>query len=77
MRIAVALAVAAAGCGRAGAPELAGDRAYGAARYAEALAAYRQVPGTAPGRLWAKVGAAGGGAGTGAVWKPLFRPRRR
>ncbi|MGH7518932.1 MAG: hypothetical protein ACREOC_15955, partial [Gemmatimonadales bacterium] len=54
----LALALVAAG-GGGGGPELAGDRAYGAARYAEALVAYRQAADdNAPGRVWAKVGAA-------------------
>ncbi|MGH7628091.1 MAG: hypothetical protein ACREOF_01630, partial [Gemmatimonadales bacterium] len=47
------------GCGGAGGPELAGDRAYGAARYQEAFAAYRDAAGSdGPGRVWAKLGAA-------------------
>jgi tetratricopeptide (TPR) repeat protein len=59
MRSRVLLAFLAAGCGGAGGPELAGDRAYGAARYAEALAEYREAAGTdGPGRIWAKVAAA-------------------
>lgn len=54
----LALALVAA-CGGAGGPELAGDRAYGAARYEEALVAYRKAADdNAPGRVWAKVGAA-------------------
>jgi tetratricopeptide (TPR) repeat protein len=54
----VALVVA-AGCRGSAGPELAGDRAYGAARYAEALAAYRESAGEkGPGRVWAKVAAA-------------------
>jgi len=59
MRIVLALGILAAGCRGAGGPELAGDRAYGAARYDEALAAYRHAAGkTGPGRVWAKLAAA-------------------
>lgn len=59
MRMAPVLAVLAAGCLGAGGPELAGDRAYGAGRYDEALARYREVAGpSGPGRVWAKLGAA-------------------
>jgi tetratricopeptide (TPR) repeat protein len=46
------------GCGGA-APERAGDRAYGASRFDEAVAAYRHaVAQGASARLWAKLGAA-------------------
>jgi hypothetical protein len=53
------LLVLAAGCGGSAGPELAGDRAYGAAQYQAALAAYRQAAATrGSGRIWAKLGAA-------------------
>lgn len=56
--------VVAAGCRGSSGPELAGDRAYAAARYDEALAAYRTSAGdNGPGRVWAKAGAAGLHAG--------------
>lgn len=49
----------AAACSSAGGPELVGDRAYGAGRYAEAMARYREAARRrADGRLWAKIGAA-------------------
>jgi tetratricopeptide (TPR) repeat protein len=48
-----------AACRGAGGPELAGDQAYGAGRYAEALTQYRAATGrNTPGRVWAKLGAA-------------------
>jgi tetratricopeptide (TPR) repeat protein len=49
----------AAGCTGSGGPELAGDRAYGATRYGEALAAYREAAGAkGSGRVLGKLGAA-------------------
>jgi len=55
----VALLLAGTGCGNDGGQEGAGDRAYGEARYEEALAAYAPLAEAAPSaRLWAKVGAA-------------------
>jgi tetratricopeptide (TPR) repeat protein len=58
MRRALGLALLALGC-RGGGPELAGDRAYGAGRYTEALAAYHEAAGKdGPGRIWAKLAAA-------------------
>jgi tetratricopeptide (TPR) repeat protein len=53
----VATVLALAACRSPGAPELAGDRAYGAGRYAEALTQYRAatVRNTPP-RVWAKLG---------------------
>ena len=58
--VVLALAPALAQCGRAaGDPELAGDRAYGAGRFAEAGGEYqRALARDASGRLWAKAGAA-------------------
>ena len=48
-----------AACGSGAGPELAGDRAYGAGRYSEALTRYRAASGrNTPARLWAKLGAA-------------------
>ena len=48
-----------AACGSGSGPELAGDRAYGAGRYAEALTRYRAATGPdTPARVWAKMGAA-------------------
>ncbi len=59
VRVRVLLLMLATACGGAAGPELAGDRAYGAARYGEALAAYREAAGEkGSGRIWAKVGAA-------------------
>lgn len=53
------LLVLAAACGSGGGPELAGDRAYGAGRYAEALKLYRAATTRdTPGRIWAKLGGA-------------------
>lgn len=47
------------GCGQAGDHERQGDKSYGEARYAQALAEYRLGLETDPdGRLWAKAGAA-------------------
>lgn len=58
MRRALTLGLLVLGC-RSGGAELAGDRAYGAARYADALAAYREAAGkSGPGRVWAKTAAA-------------------
>ncbi len=55
----VTLLFLAAGCGKGGDHERLGDQAYGQARYAEALAAYRQVIARDPDpRVWAKAGAA-------------------
>jgi tetratricopeptide (TPR) repeat protein len=46
-------------CSSPGAPELAGDRAYGAGRYSEALTQYRAATiRNTPPRVWAKLGAA-------------------
>lgn len=54
----VSLVLAGTGCGGDGGQEGAGDRAYGEARYQEALAAYAPLAEAAPSaRLWAKVGA--------------------
>ncbi len=53
------LSFLAAGCGKGGDHERLGDQAYGQARYAEALAEYRQVIARDPDpRVWAKAGAA-------------------
>jgi tetratricopeptide (TPR) repeat protein len=53
------LLLGAIACGSGAAPELAGDRAYGAGRYAEALAQYRAATGrSTPARVWAKLGGA-------------------
>jgi tetratricopeptide (TPR) repeat protein len=58
------LLLGATACGSGAAPELAGDRAYGAARYTEALARYRAATGrNTPARVWAKLGAAAAHAG--------------
>jgi tetratricopeptide (TPR) repeat protein len=55
----LAAAVACAACGGAADAERRGDEAYGAGQYAEALRQYRALTeGDAPGRIWAKVGAA-------------------
>lgn len=55
----VTLVVLAAGCGKAGDHERLGDEAYGQARYAQALAEYRQAIAQDPDpRVWAKAGAA-------------------
>jgi tetratricopeptide (TPR) repeat protein len=57
-RLALLLFVVAA-CGSGAGPELAGDQAYGAGRYAVALARYREATTrNTPGRVWAKLGAA-------------------
>ena len=59
MRRVLLAGLAVAGCRGSAGPELAGDRAYTAARYDEALAAYRESAGeNGPGRVWAKAGAA-------------------
>jgi tetratricopeptide (TPR) repeat protein len=54
-----ALLVAAAGCGGRTDHERLGDRAYGEARYPDAVAEYREAVGSAPSATrWAKLGAA-------------------
>jgi tetratricopeptide (TPR) repeat protein len=54
-----ALLVMVAGCRGGAGPEMAGDRAYGAGRYAQALKLYRAATTRdTPGRVWAKLGAA-------------------
>lgn len=56
--------VALAACGSGSGPERAGDEAYGAGRYTEALSRYRAATGrSTPARVWAKLGAAGIHAG--------------
>ncbi|HEU5169878.1 MAG TPA: tetratricopeptide repeat protein [Gemmatimonadales bacterium] len=62
MRRALPCALLAAGvvaCGPSERPELAGDRAYSAGRYRDALEQYREAAGErGGGRVWAKLGAA-------------------
>lgn len=58
-RLALPLLLVIAACGPGAGPELAGDQAYGAGRYAEALTQYRAATTrNTPGRVWAKLGAA-------------------
>jgi tetratricopeptide (TPR) repeat protein len=58
-RWSVGLLLSLVACTSRGAPELAGDHAYGAGRYAEALTEFRAATGrTTPARVWAKLGAA-------------------
>jgi tetratricopeptide (TPR) repeat protein len=53
------LLLAVAACRSGAGPELAGDRAYGAGRFAEALTQYRAATSrNTPGRVWSKLGAA-------------------
>ncbi len=53
------LLLAVAACRSGAGPEVAGDRAYGAGRFAEALTQYRAATSReTPGRVWSKLGAA-------------------
>ncbi len=53
------LLLAVAACRSGSGPEAAGDRAYGAGRFAEALTQYRAATSrNTPGRVWSKLGAA-------------------
>ena len=55
----VLLLFAVAACRSGSGPEVAGDRAYGAGRFAEALTQYRAATSRdTPGRVWSKLGAA-------------------